>query len=85
MGAAIAGAGRIVAVDRVPAKLDLARTVGATDAVLAGADAAATIAAIRDADRRRARHLLRGDRAAGDDRAGDRLPADRRHGLSSSG
>src|SRR5690349_2076628 len=37
MGAAIAGAGRIVAVDRVPAKLELARSVGATDAVLAGA------------------------------------------------
>jgi S-(hydroxymethyl)glutathione dehydrogenase/alcohol dehydrogenase len=49
MGAALAGAGRIVAVDRVATKLDLARTLGATDAVLAGDDAAATIAAIRDA------------------------------------
>jgi S-(hydroxymethyl)glutathione dehydrogenase/alcohol dehydrogenase len=49
MGAAIAGAGRIVAVDRMPAKLDLARTVGATDTVLAAGDAMATIAAIRDA------------------------------------
>ena len=36
MGAALAGAGRIVAVDRVPAKLELARALGATDAVLAG-------------------------------------------------
>jgi S-(hydroxymethyl)glutathione dehydrogenase/alcohol dehydrogenase len=36
MGGVLAGAGRIVAVDRVPAKLDLARALGATDAVLAG-------------------------------------------------
>ena len=49
MGAVIAGAGRIVAVDRVPAKLDLARSVGATAAVLAGDDASSTVAAIRDA------------------------------------
>jgi S-(hydroxymethyl)glutathione dehydrogenase/alcohol dehydrogenase len=49
MGAAIAGAGRIVAVDRVAAKLDLARAVGATDAILAGSDTAETLAAIRDA------------------------------------
>jgi S-(hydroxymethyl)glutathione dehydrogenase/alcohol dehydrogenase len=49
MGAAIAGAGRIVAVDRVAGKLDLARSVGATDVILAGADAAGTLAAIRDA------------------------------------
>ena len=48
MGAALAGAGQIVAVDRVPAKLDLARAVGATDGLLAGPDAAATLAAIRD-------------------------------------
>ncbi len=32
-GAAIAGAGRIIAVDRVPAKLELARKFGATDVV----------------------------------------------------
>ncbi len=49
MGAAIAGAHRIIAVDRVPAKLELARSLGATDAVLAGDDAATTVAAIRDA------------------------------------
>jgi S-(hydroxymethyl)glutathione dehydrogenase/alcohol dehydrogenase len=49
MGAAIAGANRIVAVDRVAAKLDLARAVGATDGILAGSEAAATLAAIRDA------------------------------------
>jgi S-(hydroxymethyl)glutathione dehydrogenase/alcohol dehydrogenase len=49
MGAALAGASWIVAVDRVPAKLALAREVGATDAVLAGDDPAATAEAIRDA------------------------------------
>ena len=52
MGAVIAGAGRIVAVDRVPDKLDLARELGATDCVLAG-DADATIAAVRSAARLR--------------------------------
>ena len=49
MGAALAGAGTIVAVDRVPAKLELARGLGATDVVLAGDDPRATEAAIRDA------------------------------------
>ncbi|HET7702543.1 MAG TPA: Zn-dependent alcohol dehydrogenase [Candidatus Limnocylindrales bacterium] len=48
MGAALAGASRIVAVDRIPAKLELARSVGATDAVLAGPDAGATLARIRE-------------------------------------
>jgi S-(hydroxymethyl)glutathione dehydrogenase/alcohol dehydrogenase len=48
MGAALAGAARIVAVDRVAAKLELARAVGATDGLLAGADAAETLASIRD-------------------------------------
>jgi S-(hydroxymethyl)glutathione dehydrogenase/alcohol dehydrogenase len=48
MGAAIAGAARIVAVDRVAAKLELARELGATDTVLAGPDGAATVAAIRE-------------------------------------
>ena len=37
-GAAIAGAGRIIAVDRVPSKLELARKFGATDVVNAKAD-----------------------------------------------
>jgi S-(hydroxymethyl)glutathione dehydrogenase/alcohol dehydrogenase len=49
MGAALAEADQIVAVDRVPAKLDLAREVGATDTVLAGDDASSTLDAIRDA------------------------------------
>jgi S-(hydroxymethyl)glutathione dehydrogenase/alcohol dehydrogenase len=49
MGARLAGAGRIVAVDRVAAKLDLARELGATDLVLAGPDAAATADALRAA------------------------------------
>jgi S-(hydroxymethyl)glutathione dehydrogenase/alcohol dehydrogenase len=48
MGAALAGAGTIVAVDRVAAKLDAARALGATEGVLAGDDAAGTLAAIRD-------------------------------------
>src|SRR5204863_351639 len=49
MGAALAGAGRIVAIDRMAAKLELARAVGATDGLLAGADPTETLAAIRDA------------------------------------
>ncbi len=49
MGAVLAGAGPIVAVDRVAAKLDLARELGATDTVLAGDDRTATLEAIRAA------------------------------------
>jgi S-(hydroxymethyl)glutathione dehydrogenase / alcohol dehydrogenase len=48
MGAALAGAARIVAVDRVTSKLELATLVGATDGVLAGADTADTLARIRE-------------------------------------
>ncbi len=48
MGAVVAGASRIVAIDRVPDKLDAARAVGATDGLLAGDDDAATIEALRD-------------------------------------
>ena len=48
MGAALADAARIVAVDRVAAKLDVARSVGATDGVLAGDDPGATLETIRD-------------------------------------
>jgi S-(hydroxymethyl)glutathione dehydrogenase/alcohol dehydrogenase len=48
MGAAIASAGRIVAIDRVAAKLDVARSVGATDGLVAGDDPAATIEALRE-------------------------------------
>ena len=48
MGAALAGAGRIVAVDRVAAKLELARAVGATDGIVAAADPGETLAAIRE-------------------------------------
>ncbi|HYC07901.1 MAG TPA: zinc-binding dehydrogenase, partial [Candidatus Binatia bacterium] len=46
MGLALAGADPIVAIDRVPAKLDLARELGATETIVAGADTAATLAAI---------------------------------------
>ena len=49
MGLALAGAGPIVAVDRVPAKLELARQLGATHGIEAGPDAEATAAAIREA------------------------------------
>ena len=50
MGAKLAGAGRIVAVDLNPAKLDLAADLGATHRVLAdAADGAKTVAAIRAA------------------------------------
>jgi len=42
-GARLAGAGRIVAVDLNPAKLDLARTFGATDVVAGGDDAVAQV------------------------------------------
>lgn len=47
MGAVIAGSPRIVAVDRVASKLEVARSVGATDTVLADEDAASTLRAIR--------------------------------------
>jgi S-(hydroxymethyl)glutathione dehydrogenase/alcohol dehydrogenase len=46
MGAALAGAARIVAIDRVPAKLEVALAVGATDVLLADGDGAATIDAL---------------------------------------
>ena len=48
MGAVLAGAARIVAIDRVAAKLEVAREVGATDGILATDDPTATIAALRD-------------------------------------
>jgi S-(hydroxymethyl)glutathione dehydrogenase/alcohol dehydrogenase len=48
MGAAIAGAARIVALDRVASKLDVARAVGATEGLLVGDDRAATIEALRE-------------------------------------
>jgi S-(hydroxymethyl)glutathione dehydrogenase/alcohol dehydrogenase len=48
MGAVLAGASTIVAIDRVPAKLDTAVGVGATHGLLAGDDGAVTIAALRD-------------------------------------
>ncbi|MFQ5858666.1 MAG: Zn-dependent alcohol dehydrogenase [Anaerolineae bacterium] len=44
-GAALCGAETIIAVDRVPAKMDLARTFGATHTLMAGGD---TVKMIRD-------------------------------------
>lgn len=49
MGAVLAGATPIVAVDREPAKLERARELGATDLVDAGIGAAATVEAVRAA------------------------------------
>jgi S-(hydroxymethyl)glutathione dehydrogenase / alcohol dehydrogenase len=48
MGAVIAGASRIVAIDRIASKLDVARSVGATDGLLADDEAASTVDALRD-------------------------------------
>ena len=48
MGAVLAGAGRIVAIDRVEAKLAVAGAMGATHGLLAGDDPAATIEALRE-------------------------------------
>ena len=42
-GALIAGAGRIIAIDRQPGKLELARVFGATDVIEADADTARTV------------------------------------------
>lgn len=48
MGAVLARAARIVAVDRVPAKLEAALEVGATHGLAASDDASETLAALRD-------------------------------------
>ncbi len=45
--AALTGAGRVIAVDRFPGRLAIAADLGATDCVVAGADTAATAAAVR--------------------------------------
>jgi alcohol dehydrogenase len=45
LGARLAGAGTLVAIDVVPEKLELARSLGATDTVQAGAD---TVARVRE-------------------------------------
>jgi S-(hydroxymethyl)glutathione dehydrogenase/alcohol dehydrogenase len=47
MGAALAGAGTVIAVDRVPSKLDAAAAIGATATILA-TDARSTLAQLRD-------------------------------------
>jgi NDMA-dependent alcohol dehydrogenase len=46
MGAQLAGAGRIVAVDKVEAKREMARAFGATDTLVAGADTTSAIRAL---------------------------------------
>jgi S-(hydroxymethyl)glutathione dehydrogenase/alcohol dehydrogenase len=47
-GAKIAGASRIIAVERLEAKLDLARSLGATDVVDASSDSKDAVQAVRD-------------------------------------
>src|SRR3954447_13542183 len=48
MGAVLANASRIVAIDRMEAKLESARSMGATDGLLAADDPGDTAAALRD-------------------------------------
>ena len=67
-GAAIAGAARVIAVDMVASKLDLARKFGATDAV--DASAGDVVQQVRDLTDGGGPLLLRGHRAQGHGRAG---------------
>lgn len=48
LGARLAGAGRIIAVDRAETKRDIAKACGATDALIAGDDTNATIRGLTD-------------------------------------
>ena len=48
MGAVLANAAQIVAIDRVPSKLDVARELGATHGLVATDDPAANLEALRD-------------------------------------
>jgi S-(hydroxymethyl)glutathione dehydrogenase/alcohol dehydrogenase len=48
MGAVLADAGRIVAIDRVASKIDVARGLGATDGLVATDDKATTIGALQE-------------------------------------
>jgi S-(hydroxymethyl)glutathione dehydrogenase/alcohol dehydrogenase len=57
-GARIAGASRIIAIDRKRSKLDLAATLGATDCIEAGDDPAATLAAVRALEPRGVSHAF---------------------------
>ena len=63
LGARLAGARRIVAIDRLAAKLDRAIELGASDTVVAGANPAATAAAVRAL-------IAGGGNGAGDPQAG---------------
>jgi alcohol dehydrogenase len=57
LGARVAGAAQIVAVDVVPEKLELARTLGATDTALGGPDADSVLA-VREATDGGADHVI---------------------------
>ncbi len=63
MGAVLADAARIVAIDRVPAKLEVARALGATDGLWPRDDPAATDRRAPRPDRRRSGLRVRGDRS----------------------
>ena len=80
MGAAVAGASRIVAIDRMPDKLAVATAVGATDTLLADDDAAATLEALRDLTDGGPDFVFEAIGRPSDRRAGHRRPAGRGHG-----
>ena len=86
-GAALAGAERIIAIDTVASKLELARELGATDTL--NASNADPVEQVREHDRRRRALLVRGARHQDHRRAGFRHAApgrhrdDHRHGAAS--
>lgn len=57
-GARIAGAGQIIVVDRNPAALELATTVGATHTIVAGADVADAIGQVHEITKGGADHVF---------------------------
>ena len=66
LGAVVAGATTIVAVDVVPEKLDLALSLGATDAVPAGDDAVETVRAITSGGADKVIETVGSERVLGD-------------------
>ena len=78
-GAYVAGAGRIIAVDRLADKLDLARQFGATD--LVDASEGDAVAEVIELTERRGAARLRGHRPAGHGRGRLRHAPHRRHRL----
>jgi Zn-dependent alcohol dehydrogenase len=66
LGARLAGAGTLIAVDVVPEKLELARRLGATDAVPAGPDAVAAIRELTNGGADKAIETVGSERVLGD-------------------